>query len=188
MASPAEKYPVRRTGELHKGRVSIPGARYFVTFVTHHRKPWLGQHPCADSVIAVLRAWHDEHDGAILAATVMPDHVHVLFELGQKLTAGRCVGRWKSDVRRAISFSHDWLRDFYEHRLLPDEPAEDHSLYIFLNPYRARLVSAGKPWPWWWAPAPRRFRFSEMLDVDGGPPREWLDWPDERFTKLAIGE
>jgi hypothetical protein len=26
-------WPVRRTGELHKGRVSIPGARYFVTLV-----------------------------------------------------------------------------------------------------------------------------------------------------------
>jgi putative transposase len=52
------------------------------------------------SVLDALRAWHAEGDDAILAATVMPDHVHILFKLGNSLGVGRCVSRWKSAMRR----------------------------------------------------------------------------------------
>ena len=141
----AEKVPQRRTGKLPMGRLSIAGARYFVTFVTQRRIPWLHESKSARAVLGALRRWHEEKDGAILAATVMPDHVHVIFALGARLSAGQWVGRWKSDVRRTIAYKHDWLRDFYEHRLRADESVEDYALYVFLNPYRARLIDADKP-------------------------------------------
>lgn len=180
--------PLRRTDELQKGRVSIPGARYFVTFITQYREPWLRAIQSAGAVLSVLRAWHEEQDGAIHAVTVMPDHVHVVFTLGARLSAGQCVGRWKSGVRRAGAFQHEWLRDFFEHRLRTEEALEDYALYIFLNPYRAGLVGANKTWPWWWAPEPQLFRFSENLNPDGTPPQEWLGWPDERFKHISVGE
>lgn len=181
-------FPRRRTDELHKGRHPVPGARYFVTFVTQARVPWLRDASCAEAILAALRSWHDERDGVILCATVMPDHVHVLFELGQKLTTGQCVGRWKSEARRAIRYRHDWLRDFYEHHLRVEEAAEDYALDVFLNPYRARLVAAEQVWPYWWTPDMGRFRFSTQLNVDGTPPREWIDWPEDRFDHVAAGE
>ncbi len=118
----------------------------------------------------------------------MPDHAHVLFELGQKLTAGQCVGRWKSGVRRTIGYEHDWPRDFYEHRLRPEEEAEDYALYVFLNPYRARLISGDKVWSRVWLPEPGMFRFASMLNADGTPPGEWMEWPEERFAPLSVGE
>lgn len=178
----------RRTDKLHKGRLSIPGARYFVTFVTRHREPWLSRTRSADAVLNALRSWHEENDGAIHAATVMPDHVHVVFALGARLSAGQCVGRWKSDVRRACDYRHEWSRDFFEHRLRAEEPLEDYGLYLFLNPYRARLARANEPWPWWWAPEARVFRFFEMLSTDGTPPPEWIEWPDDRFNHISVDE
>ncbi len=183
-----EKFPQRRTEELHVGRLSLPGARYFLTFVTREREPWLLSSQAADAVLRALRRWHEEKDGAIIAATVMPDHVHVILELGSRLSAGQCVGRWKSEIRRAIDYRHDWLRDFYEHRLRANESVEDYALYVFLNPYRAHLTDADKSWPWWWAPNPGLFRFSELLNGDGTPPREWVDWPDDKFAHLSAGE
>jgi len=118
----------------------------------------------------------------------MPDHVHVIFTLGTKLSAGQCVGQWKSDARRAMVYRNDWLRDFYEHRLRADEPVEDYALYVFLNPCRAGLIGADETWPWWWAPEPAMFRFTELLGANCSPPQEWIDWPDDRFKNLAAGE
>jgi putative transposase len=139
-------------------------------------------------MLTTLRAWDTERDGSILAATVMPDHVHVLFELGHKLTVGQCVARWKSAVRRAVNFTAEWQRDFWEHRLRPDESAEDYALYIFLNPYRARLIPTSETWPWLWRSDPSFFAFTSLLDPDGTPPSAWLDWPADRFSHLSTGE
>ncbi len=156
--------------------------------VTQDRTPWLRDPKSATAVLTALRAWHAERDGSILAATVMPDHAHVLFELGRRLTVGQCVARWKSAVRRAVNFTAEWQRDLWERRLRPAEPAEDYALYIFMNPYRARLVPASETWSSGWLPDPELFRFTGALDSDGTPPSEWLDWPENRFSHLTTGE
>jgi REP element-mobilizing transposase RayT len=130
-------HPERKTERLHLGRISAAGARYFVTLVTKARKPWLASPEFARRTIEALRAWHEKGDGRILAATIMPDHVHVLFELGEKLGVGACVGYWKSHVLKVVGYAEDWQRDFWEHRVRDDERWEDYGLYIFLNPYRA---------------------------------------------------
>ncbi len=181
-------HPQRRTEELHKGRISVPEARYFVTLVTQRRESWLADPVAAKALQSTLIAWHDERDGAILAATIMPDHAHILFQLGHGLTVGQCVARWKTSARKAIAYHHDWLRDFYEHHLRPNEPIEDYALYIFLNPYRARLIPPDLVWPWWLSPNPTQFLFSAMLGDSGAPPAEWIGWPAEKFSHLATGE
>ncbi len=188
MADAPRKYPKRRTDELHKGRVSVPGARYFVTFVTEDRVPCLREQSVVQAVLTTLISWHEEHDGVILCATVMPDHVHVLFELGHRLTAGQCVGRWKSEIRRAQRYAFTWQRDFFEHRLLPKESSEDYGLYVFLNPYRAGLGDPDAVWPFGLTPDPLRFRFLSLRNPNGSPPREWLGWTEDRFAHLSIGE
>lgn len=90
-------------------------------------------------MLAVLRAWDSEADGSVLAATIMPDHAHVIFEAGEGLSVGRCVSRWKSQARKAVAYAGKWQRDFYEHRVRADESLEDYGLYLVLNPYRASV-------------------------------------------------
>jgi REP element-mobilizing transposase RayT len=181
-------HPDRLTDRLHAGRISASGARYFVTFVTADRKPWLKTAASAQAALETLRFWHEENDGRILAVTVMPDHLHVLFELGTRLTLGRCLARWKASTRHKIDYAEDWQRDFWEHRVREDERWEDYGLYIFLNPYRAGLISRGEAWPWWWVPEPKVFSFMQALDSRGAPPSEWIDWPEDRFAGLKVGE
>jgi len=180
--------PNRRTDALHCGRVSAAGEKYFITLVTKDREPWLAAAGTQDVLSAVLRTWHTKRDGRILAAMTMPDHAHVLIELGSLLTVGQVVARWKSSARRRAGFVQSFQRDFWEHRLRPEEDIEDYGLYMFLNPYRARLLKTDDTWPGWWLPDPGLFRFPCKLCGSGGPPPEWVEWPDEKFSNLAHGE
>ena len=178
----------RATDRLHEGRVSVSGATYFVTFVTEDRAPWLASPKAAAAMLGALRVWHGEGDGSIRAATVMPDHVHVLFALGERLDVGRCVSRWKATGRKMAGFAGGWQRDFWERRLRDSAEEEEYALYIFLNPHRDGLVPRDASWPGWWAPEPARFRFSAMLEAEGGPPEKWFVRAETRFAGLETGE
>lgn len=178
----------RQTERLHWGRVSAPGARYFLTFVTQGRMPWLATVAHRDVMREVLCEWQAEEDGSLLAATIMPDHVHALIELGDRLSVGRLVARWKAQAVRRCCHAGAWQRDFWEHRLRPEETTEEYGLYLFLNPYRAGLIPAAQNWEGWCCPRLAAFRFTCMLEENGTPPREWLEWPEERFAQLGTGE
>lgn len=181
-------FPVRQTHRLHQARTSAPGARYFVTLVTKHRRPWLADSGAGQTALATSQAWHHETRGQMLAATVMPDHIQALFELGHELTVGQVIACWKSGIRRKLAYAESFHRDFWEHQLLESDDWEDYALCILLNPYRAGLVEPIRSWPGWWTPAPGRFRFTAALDLNRVPPGGWIDWPDERFSRLAHGD
>ena len=118
----------------------------------------------------------------------MLDHVHVLFSPGDLLSVGQCVARWKAEVSRKVFRRDEWQRDFWDHRIRPDEKEEGYAFYMFLNPYRAGLIEPRQTWPGWWAPDPKRFSFLAALDAQGVPPKEWMNWPAEKFAGLATGE
>ncbi len=195
-ARPSKTPPprIRKTRNLHLGRISRPGTRYFVTLVTHNRTPWLipvgaslakpAESP-AHPLLQVLHMGHDAGDWQIHLATCMPDHLHVLLTLGSRLSIGQTVARWKFQTRQAVGTSHKWQRDFWEHRLIPGEDHEDYGLYTFLNPYRANLIPTTVPWPWTWIPDPLRFHFTTRLLSNGTPPFEWTgQQTQERFRRL----
>ena len=138
-------------------------------------------------MLDTLKRWHARRDGEVLAAAVMPDHVHVLVELGRRHTLGQTVALWKADVRREIDHAEAFQRDFWEHRLRPDEDAEEYALYAFLNPFRAGLIKRDAQWPGWLMPDPRLFQFMDLLE-NGMPPLAWVDWPEDRFDALQVGE
>jgi hypothetical protein len=58
--------------------------------------------------------------------------------------------------------------------------------YIYLNPYRAGSVASKDRWGGWWAPIFETLTFSALVDLNGCPPREWIN---ERVSaELAVGE
>jgi REP element-mobilizing transposase RayT len=177
----------RQTSSLHAHRRSQLGATYFVTCCTHERKPGLTEPTVAKTLKQVTMALDAQGDTTTHAFAVMPDHVHWLFTLGRRLTLGRVLARWKAQSNGALkAASLVWQRDFYEHKLRCDEALEPYGLYIFLNPYRARLLTATTLWPHWHCPEPEHFRFTELLNSDGTPPVEWIALPVP--SGLSIGE
>ncbi len=116
--------PQRRTSHLRTGRVSLPGCRYFVTAVTQDRKPAFSDSATAQHLCGTFNQLHAAGDFVLLAATIMPDHVHLLFELGARLSVGRVCAKFKSLGRHLGRDSWHWQQDQFEHRLRPNEDLE----------------------------------------------------------------
>ncbi len=176
----------RQTARLRWARVSIPGARYFLKVCTQNRTPVFSLREHASRSVETLFALHDADDIELLAATVMPDHVHMVFVLGSRLTVGQVMAKFKTLARGGDAWR--WQQDGFEHRLRANEAAEDYGFYVFMNPYRARLAPIAQPWPWWTCPDTEQFGFTQKLDRNGIPPEEWLDQVEETNSRIATGE
>jgi hypothetical protein len=166
---------------------SSAGAVYYVSLTTAENQPWLGMPRTRDVFLSALRSWHAQRNGRVLAATALPDVAFVLLELGSLLTAKQVVAGWKAALRHGAGYPQTFREDFHEYRLGAAEGVEDYGLYMFLAPYRAKLLSVSQGWDGWWAPDPALFQFSAALSAAGGPPEEWVNWPASRFASLARG-
>jgi len=105
----------------------------------------------------------------------MPDHVHVLLELGSRLPLEQLLAKLKAKSSNVLAHSGlTWQRNFFEHQLRGDESLEAFARYIFLNPYRAGLISCDQNWPGWIPGNLGRFEFEQHLRPGGLPWPEWL--------------
>jgi len=117
----------------------------------------------------------------------MPDHFHWLFMLGGRLTLGRVLAKFKVQSSRLWNDQTGvWQRDYFEHRLRESESSEAYGFYVFMNPYRAKLITDDQTWSGWYCPEPARFRFVSMLDSAGRAPSQWLNLAVD--DSLHVGE
>lgn len=159
---------------LRRFRISQPYTDYFLTLCTHDRQAGLSGPMGA----AALRAetQNIECDGywTIRGAVIMPDHIHLLATLHDKLPLSRVIARLKSKTRAALATTGlRWQGNYYEHRLREADAIEGVLLYIFLNPYRAGLLPASDTYPWFWL-GPREADWFKPRPDDGKPFADWL--------------
>jgi len=169
-------FRVRKTERLRIGRISVPGATYFVTTCTAGRQPIFVTDDTARIAAEALTHLATERDVAWIAGTVMSDHVHALLELGDQLSLNRVVAKLKGIITRKMHSTGEqiaWQENVFEHRLRPTEDAEHYAFYIFMNPYAAGLCPLEQSWPWWVCTAPERFRFLALRRENGSPQSEW---------------
>ena len=168
-------------------RRSLADSRYFLTFCTAHRLPGLTDARVAARLIAFVKESDATGDTLTFAFTTMPDHVHWTLQLGERLALGQVVAKFKSLTRPFLAArTLGWQRNYYDHELRPDDSVEDYALYVFLNPYRAKLLPADQSWAGWWSGAPVSLRFIAQLNANGSPPPEWIVQPVP--DGLAVGE
>jgi REP element-mobilizing transposase RayT len=179
-------FPERQTSRLRWGRISLTSVSYFVTICTKNREPAFADCSMAAKVVDVVRRIHDERDAEILAATVMPDHVHFLFTLGTRLSLGQVIAKFKALSRDHGRAPWRWQDDGFEHRLRSQESVEDYAFYIFMNPYRAKLIPVTERWPAWFCPEPKRFLFLEHFRTNEPVPVEWLGKVEEITSRITI--
>jgi putative transposase len=167
--------PQRRTANLRWGRHSCAGSTYFLTLCVQHRTPVFANPPAAAVATATYRVLQDAGDVDLLAGTVMPNHIHLLFTLGRRLRLGQVMGKFKTLVRRQGTEAWQWQEDGFEHEVRTSGLIEDFALYIFMNPYRARLIGLHQRWPHWFCPNPKRFFFLSLLRDDECVPAAWIE-------------
>jgi hypothetical protein len=172
--------PTKGHAALRRGRVSIPHAEYFLTVCTDEKHPGLASPAAATAILAELRALDADQTWQLRSAVVMPDHIHALIILGERLTLGQSVGRLKSKTKSSLravaahsATSLAWERDFYDHHVRPDEDRLAIFHYIFLNPHRAGLSATGDRWPWYFCREADWSWFKGELNTERPYP-EWL--------------
>lgn len=169
------KLAVRKTHHLYKGRVSTPGARYFITLCTKDRELSLLDSAVAQSVLDAWRLQHADGDYTFHCGTSMPDHIHFLFTLNQRLSLGQCMIKFKAKTKKALdAVGLSWQRDFYDRRLRAEDAMEGFAKYIFLNPYRKSLMSPQAAWPHWHLSDHYLPEFVQHLDGNSAPPEPWI--------------
>ena len=160
---------------LAKGRISVSGSRYFVTFCTHHREPWLMSSEIQKLVWLTIQESEVCGDLQLYAATIMPDHLHLLFQLTARLPLSRVVAKLKSRIRQQLhSRELKWQRNYFEHRLRPDELLEPFAFYMFMNPYKKGLLSIESEWKGWACRECFRPEFFSKLRQGKYPHKDWL--------------
>lgn len=106
-------------------------------------------------------------------ASVMPDHLHLFFALGERLTLSQSLARLKSRTRSLLAPTAGWQDNFYDHHLRPTDPVEAIFRYIFLNPYAANLIARSDHWPHFYCAPEDWAWFKDRTDSDQPFP-EWL--------------
>jgi REP-associated tyrosine transposase len=120
---------------------------YFVTICTANRRTVLANPETFRAfkfAASKLRDWH------VLAAIVMPDHLHIIVapienreaKLG---TFSAALKRW---MRAQLDASWKWQAGCFDRLLRTNESLRDKWLYIRENPVRAGLVQKSEDWPY----------------------------------------
>lgn len=140
--------------DLRKGRVSLPHHVYHVTTCTDARRPLFQDFPCGRLLVAEMRQLSDQGVLLSVAWVLMPDHLHWLFQLQERLTLAQAIKQLKA--RSAIRINGllgrqgpVWQRDYYDHAIRRDEDLRAVARYIIANPLRAGLVQHIGDYPLW---------------------------------------
>ena len=148
-------------------------ADYFVTICLQPRRAIL-----VPDIVAVLlnEAQRMTTDGCwtLRCLTVMPDHAHLFFTLGERLMLSQSVARLKTKTQSFVRpFGTDWQNNFYDHKVRPNDSIERVMRYIYLNPYHAGLIQPIDRWPYFYCCKEDMKWFDSLID-DCQPFPEWL--------------
>lgn len=105
----------------------------------------------ANLVMEALRRYDGERY-RLRACTIMPNHVHVLFEVGM-VPMAKVVQIWKGASARAANLvlgasGPFWQPDYWDTFMRDVEHEERTVRYIRNNPVKAGLVQDWREWPW----------------------------------------
>jgi putative transposase len=86
-----------------------------------------------------------------VAVCLMPDHLHLLLELGSCPLAS-VVQRIKGCSSRACGIGRLWQPNYFDRRLRREDDLGTAIRYVLQNPLKAQLVDDLRRWPWWNCP------------------------------------
>jgi putative transposase len=139
---------------LRVGRYSMGQHVYHVSTCTCRREPLFADFYAARIVAQCINDPPSLSQSRPLAWVVMPDHVHLLLQLGETASLSGVVNRVKGSAARAVNLRLGrsgpvWQRAFHDHQLRKEEDLEAVGRYIIANPLRAGLVQRLSEYPHW---------------------------------------
>ena len=142
----------------------VPGGTFFFTLVCYGRRP-LFRDPSVCALLGdVTRELRDEIPFESIAACLLPDHLHAIWQLPTgdsdysgrwKEIKSRFTERWLagggtelpvSESRRKRGERGVWQRRFWEHTIQDESDLETRFDYVHYNPVKHGY--ARRPWDW----------------------------------------
>ena len=85
---------------------------------------------------------------------IMPDHIHAVFQLGNKQTLSQLIQTFKRFTANQINarlkqIGSIWQENYYDHGIRRDESLNKIIRYCYENPVRKKLVSKPEDYPYW---------------------------------------
>jgi len=119
---------------------------YFLTLCVANRHKVLAN-DCAfvafKTATAPLTKWN------VIAAILMPDHVHLLIaRLEREAAVGNASAALKRFIRQDLKATWQWQPGSFDRLLRSDESPEQKWQYMRANPVRAGLVQEWSDWPY----------------------------------------
>ncbi len=149
-----QQIPTKGHKQLRKGRHSIPGTYYSLTFSTLKREPILANPEVANIIFESFDWLESEERIKWLCVMVMPDHVHVVFQLGKTHSLSSVIKSFKNFTAKQINVSLDrndsvWQVAYHDHGIRQNEALNAIIQYCYENPLRRGLVGAAQDYPYW---------------------------------------
>ncbi len=124
-----------------------PSRIFFATTKTSMGKRLLQSERNANLFIDVLRSLVAEHRFKLHDFVVMPDHVHLLIEVGNGMTIEKAMqhikGRFSHRLSHEFGFNGEvWQRGFTEVQVMNKQELEAHRVYIAKNPVKAGFAAS----------------------------------------------
>lgn len=117
---------------------------------------------------------HLESVWSLRTGVVMPDHIHLLVEISSVTGLAGAVrlfkGRLTPILRKA---GVQWQPAYFDHRRRPDEDRLPVFIYIYLNPYHAKLLTPDQVWSGYFC-SEDEWKWFEPLTDYSCPQPEWL--------------
>ncbi|MEO7994401.1 MAG: transposase [bacterium] len=95
----------------------------------------------------------DGVDYRLIAWVIMPNHVHVIVEVGADRSLGDIVRLWKGRTARYCNLvlgksGRFWAPDFHDRFIRDERHLHNAVLYVEFNPVSAKLVESPDQWEW----------------------------------------
>ncbi|MEI6105392.1 MAG: transposase [Opitutae bacterium] len=159
---------------LRRGRWSESGAEYFLTFCTADRRPGLTAPDVMTAILLEASRLGKDSRWTLLSGVVMPDHVHLLVKISSTTGLAGAVRLFKGRLTPVLRTAGlRWEPAYFDHRLRPNEDRLPVFIYIYLNPYRAKLLIPGQVWTGYFCNQNDWIWF-EALTNQACPFPEWL--------------
>jgi putative transposase len=150
--------PNSHAGNLRRGRYSKSGHYYFLTTCVAGRRRIFTNRKRTIVVLDAIRWLHAAGRFFVDAAVVMPEHLHLVGQLGES-TLAKVMHTLKSysAYRLALAGVETpvWQEGYHDHELRDDEDYRTRVRYVLQNPLRAGLVRRDEEYPYvilpdWW--------------------------------------
>ena len=139
---------------LRQGRHTAPGQAYLLTFVVDRRRPLFADFWIAHAAVTGMLHPPIWRNAVLWCWVLMPDHAHLLVQLGQDdASLDQLVQSCKAVARRNAARAGVrgplWERAFHDRALRRDQDLRAVARYVIANPVRAGLVEHPGDYPFW---------------------------------------